>query len=1333
MSRRNASSSNSCRWIQRDAFKEKLRVRERYWHPISSLEEEEKDAIEKETETIHWIIPDGLALRIYLPLIIYLVEREEEYSKRNESPNRCCRWVILESVADWMDYRSMSSTMVACCNSDKIEQLLPEISSPHERSKILTLIQGHRAVKAFCDLSVREGIREIGYNYDDSDNDQDEDEWDLMRYEDLSMSDRSKNALFRASRLFKQQKLNNLSKGDPSSSSSSSLSNSFYILSGDPNYVQKFPEEDGVQSILMEKFLDVLFKIGSNNNNNNNGSMNEYNRVDDNGTNEYKEDNWLNKMTLEHAKKLAARCKEDYIQRNDPTKISKRHLSVSDTGVEEYWTEDLIQQGLLDKTLVKGMLTVTKENIKEAIVLISSRGGDDSSSYFINQTKGYFNRAFHQDIVVVKPLPRQEWTSPVGRRRLIHVQNDDNNVNDTQNEISSDAAPSVPSGKVVAIANASRRQFVATMVDIPMNDESACLVVPMDARIPKIRIKTNGWRRFIGQRLWVQVDKWEVGSNHPSGFCVEIIGPISHLETEITCLLKENQIQLDKFSAAAQACLPLEGDAWDIPSHEISQRRDLRSTHRIFSVDPNGCQDIDDTFHARVLSNGDVEVGVHIADVTYFLRHNSPLDKEAQARATTFYLVDRRFDMLPSVLSGNLCSLHGDKDRLAVSTIWTMSRDFKVVKDFWYGRTVIRNCQAMTYDQAHRILHDLLPDDPTKPYPPPLTAGYPVTRSNVNSLKEDLSILTKLARKLKKEREHLGGAVDLSSGDEGNELKFTLDENHQPVRVTPKKQLEIHQTVAELMIMANSWVAKTIYEKFPTSALLRIHQNVDESRFEDLKEILNAGKISFDGSSNMKLADSLKKAERSSNSNSAVNSLFQSLATRAMSEAQYVSTGSVDGENSLSHYGLGIAKYTHFTSPIRRYADVVVHRQLLLTLTLTKRIDPQRPPPGFDRKALKSLPESKTISVILGEGIENTTGREVSTIENYTIEASSLLINSEIPNDSDSTMISENESIEVYSNTQVSLLCQTLNKQNRMAKLSSFECQGLFLSLYFKDQFEITKAVVTNLRSNGFWAYVPKFDFRAPVYLSDMNGVLQIDPALLKLRASSGLDPTKSFASSKATRRFPSGTCILFDSSNEDDHLDITVTAETTLKYQVRVLDVVTCIIFCDDWDTKSRIPRPKIQLIADTTKQNLASDERKSIESPVIAAEENNYESYNSSTNVTRVPSLYEETLKLETPPKLNVVSRFLEVKNSNEKKIKISIPGRVVFGNFVNPDTRSAQQEASIKDAAASALERRKHAMAGRVKQNEYDTTRRIESNVTARMQRLAASKRNVRKGKS
>ena len=493
-------------WIHRDFLKEKLRVRERYWHFASNAKLALSEGF--------WVIPDGVAWRKYLPLLSHLVD------------NNVCKLILLESAADLMDYRNMSP----CVSSPEGDgTLLQEAAVPQERSKIQKLIHNFpRNVIPFCDLSIRE---------------EDHDEWDMMGYSNMSIVERSNHSLIRAGRILQ--------------TCISEEASEVTILSTCTDFVSQFPSEDGIDLATMDQLIEKF----------------------------------VTKGILDNAEQLVemfSRCDDDYRLRNFPSK------SMSSTN-QEYLSEDQILSGLKNKTLARGRLMVTKENPKEGFVVVAS--GD---SYFINQYSGHYNRSLHHDIVIVQELDQCEWGRPVGKRRLVHHRDDDDDkIAGPTNEM--DMSPAVPSARVVAISEASRRQYVATMVDIPMNNESACLVIPMDVRIPKIRIKTSGWRRFVGHRLLVQIDAWDVGSNYPTGHCVEILGAVADLETEISCLLHENELRLQPFSAAALACLPPEGKNWKIPTDEIKRRFDLRSSHRIFSVDPPGCQDIDDTMHARGL------------------------------------------------------------------------------------------------------------------------------------------------------------------------------------------------------------------------------------------------------------------------------------------------------------------------------------------------------------------------------------------------------------------------------------------------------------------------------------------------------------------------------------------------------------------------------------------------------------------------------------------------------------------------------------------------------------------------------------------------------------
>lgn len=1096
------------------------------------------------------------------------------------------------------------------------------------------------------------------------------DEWELLRYSDLTTEERCKHTLLRAGKIFEP------------------IAKRVYIVVDDESKEKiKSMADEMVEVISMDELVIFLVK------------------------HELLDTNVFNELiaTLE-------RCEIDYQRRNHPITDNKVGADIP-----SYITQEEVEQGLRDGSLLRGKLEVSKQNAREAYVSTSKE------RYFLNQMAFHFNRAIHHDVVIIQPLPSSQWDCPIGRQRLRHHHViEEGDLNDTSESC-------VPTARVVAIAEISRRTYVATLVDSPVVDDNTVLVVPMDIRIPSIRIRTSTWQRFLSVRLLVEIDGWDMGSNYPHGHCVEIIGVIGDLETEIECLLSEHEIRLQPFSIAAMACLPQQGIQWNVPSEELSRRRDYRNIRRIFSVDPPGCQDIDDTMHAEILSNGDIEVGVHIADVTYFVKHNSALDLEAQVRGTTFYLVDRRFDMLPSLLSSNLCSLHGNMDRLTLSVVWTMSPDFHTIKSVWYGRTIIHNCQAMTYEQAHNIMHDLPPDDLSKAAPPPLTAGAPVDRTLVPTLKRDLDILTQLARKLRKDREAIGGAVDLSSADFGTELKFSLDENGIPIKVTSKKELEIHHTIAEMMIMANQSVAEKIYAAFPNSALLRIHSTVSEDRFEDLQSALKAGGIEFDGKSNMALARSLKQATLVGKNAAIVNSLWQSLATRAMSKALYICTGNQEKGVGLSHYGLGINKYTHFTSPIRRYADVVVHKQLLASLAIPERAALIRPPPGFpNQRRLSSIPNSVVLSIEKGEGLQTMDKDETLNDPHSPLIEGTLQVPLESEDINLSLVCQEKQvDVVVYESNKVSSICDILNKQNTMSKLSSLVCQRLFLSLYFRTHVEIAPAVITDIRENGLLVYIPNFDIKGPVFLSDINGNVQIDPNLVGLSQNSGLSPTSGFASSGFNRLFPTAMCVIQDNADDKKRILEIVIPGAPNKLSFQTLDVITVQISCDFSDMKARIPQPRFQLVAKSERPGLSMHPlARTLE--IIKTDCHKTATHGRENGVILDSgTLFAVLSTEEIRPSLENTTFRCDKSKRKDTSASIRSNGRRNFGHFVNPDTRTAQQDAAVVAAFESAAQRRSMVEAIVVKRSEYDRQQDIEKTVTTRTQKLAAFKRSAKRG--
>ncbi len=330
-----------------------------------------------------------------------------------------------------------------------------------------------------------------------------------------------------------------------------------------------------------------------------------------------------------------------------------------------------------------------------------------------------------------------------------------------------------------------------------------------------------------------------------------------------------------------------------ITEEEIANRRDFRNI-LTFTIDPDTAQDYDDAISYQVLENGNYEVGVHIADVTHYLKPNTPLDKEAFARSTSVYLVDRCIAMLPEKLSNNMCSLVPNKDRLVFSAVFEFNDKYKMVGE-WFGKSVIHSDRRFTYEEGQVSL-----DDESGLY------------------HEELTIVNKIAHALRKEK-FKNGAIAFES----DEVKFVLDEKNKPTGVFVKQRTDIHLLIEDFMLLANKRVAEFVATRNKGNAVpnvYRIHDIPDTERLGDLKLLMEEYDVKLDLSTPDKIAESFNGLSKKSKEDPKYK-LLMSFAIRTMAKAIY-------STDNIGHYGLHFDYYTHFTSPIRRYSDVLVHRIL---------------------------------------------------------------------------------------------------------------------------------------------------------------------------------------------------------------------------------------------------------------------------------------------------------------------------------------------------------------------------------------------------------------------
>jgi len=444
-------------------------------------------------------------------------------------------------------------------------------------------------------------------------------------------------------------------------------------------------------------------------------------------------------------------------------------------------------------------------------------------------------------------------------------------------------------GQIVEVLKRVKENYVGVL---EVSENFAFLVpdnanVPVHIFIPKSQIK--GAKN--GEKVIVKLTEWPEHSKNPFGEVTQVLGMPGNNDVEMQSILAEFDFPLSfpKYVEKAADEIPK-----IIPKEEIAKRRDFRSI-TTFTIDPLDAKDFDDALSIQKLASGNWEIGVHIADVSHYVEQNSTIDKEALNRGTSIYLVDRVIPMLPEILSNELCSLRPNEEKLCFSAVFEMDDHANILTQ-WFGKTIINSDRRFTYEEVQEIIE-----------------------SNAGEFLQEINTLNRLAKILRDNR-FKNGSINFRSED----IRFNLDENGKPLSVYVKEQKDSNRLIEDFMLLANKKVAefigKTKSKKEAKTFIYRIHDEPNPEKLNTFIQFITKLGYSLNINTRGKLADSFNELFKKIHGKGEAN-MIETIAIRTMSKAEY-------STHNIGHYGLAFSYYSHFTSPIRRYPDLITHRIL---------------------------------------------------------------------------------------------------------------------------------------------------------------------------------------------------------------------------------------------------------------------------------------------------------------------------------------------------------------------------------------------------------------------